>query len=685
MMRIRTFLSIVAVPAVFAIIASQAPAATLTESVWHILGSSDAPTSDTSHNISVHPAYGGYRGQGNVGGATVVVNESFGGATILDYGFYKANASLPGLIEAYASGASGLVGLPTTAAQGGNESHAKVWTMTDPGGYNFTNAADFTSSTVLKMATCTGTIDISGLTEGRIYFFYGAYRGWCRYDLTISGAGQTNVVVNDVGRNDSANNNEMYVVGVDFADAGVYDTITYTYLYEPGTTTRGRHIGVVLVTPSADTNAPHPSPMTWERAPTADSESSISMTADEATDPEGAPVWYLFKNLTLGTDSGWQTDRTFTDTGLSASSNYTYTVEARDQTPNRNATLPSSQESATTLTADTNAPPTPNFATEPTAISPYEITMAASVVTDPETNGVEYYFTCTSGSGTDSGWQASPAYTDSGLTPLNTYEYTVKARDTSISFNESGPSAPASATTLKLPTATLTENAEWFLFSGSPFNVSVYPGNSGFRCTDQSISKVINGTIQDYAFIKESVTPDVIETYASSGSGLLSFGAYEPRSNQSLGSGNNLDNLWTVTDPETTWTSAADYTSGTSCGPLNFLEGSIDISGFASGTVHFFYGGYRTTQFFDLTIMDTDGPETDLPLLKVGDNDFSNGNEWYSASVAFTNPTGYDKIHWTFSSSLYNALGANAPHCSLAGVVLVAEGLSSPGTVLVVR
>jgi hypothetical protein len=83
-------------------------------------------------------------------------------------------------------------------------------------------------------------------------------------------------------------------------------------------------------------------------------------------------------------------------------------------------------------TVDVN-PPTPNpatFAIDPHAISVSAITMVATTGTD--LNGpVEYYFTETSGNpgGTDSGWQTSPSYTDTGLIPSTLYTYTVRMRD----------------------------------------------------------------------------------------------------------------------------------------------------------------------------------------------------------------------------------------------------------------
>ena len=100
-------------------------------------------------------------------------------------------------------------------------------------------------------------------------------------------------------------------------------------------------------------------------------------------------------------------------------------------------------------------PPTPNpmtWAVEPHPIGPNSITMTATTATDP--CGVEYYFDETSGNsgGSDSGWQDSPAYTDSGLTPGLTYTYRVKARDKSPYRNEASYSVSRSAT-VPLPPA----------------------------------------------------------------------------------------------------------------------------------------------------------------------------------------------------------------------------------------
>jgi hypothetical protein len=203
-----------------------------------------------------------------------------------------------------------------------------------------------------------------------------------------------------------------------------------------------------------DETPPAPDPMTWAQAPTALDQNTVSMTATTASDPSG--VEYFFSCTThAGHDSGWQDAPTYTDTGLDPDTTYTYTVTARDKSANLNETAPSAPASATTPPLDTT-PPAPDpmtWATAPYATSATSVTMAATAASDP--SGVEYYFSCVSGDGHDSGWQGSPTYTDTGLTPDTVYTYTVTARDLSAALNETGPSDPAAAATPPLGSNTV--------------------------------------------------------------------------------------------------------------------------------------------------------------------------------------------------------------------------------------
>ncbi|MHC4343295.1 MAG: Calx-beta domain-containing protein [Planctomycetota bacterium] len=214
----------------------------------------------------------------------------------------------------------------------------------------------------------------------------------------------------------------------------------------------------VVIGEAADANdftPPVPDPMGWVTVPYATSSTSISMTAETATDPSG--VQYYFEcTAGGGNSSGWQNSETYEDTGLSPATQYTYRVQARDKSPNQNATAFSLEESATTLPPDLT-PPTPDpmtWATPPYSTGTTSIAMVATTATD--TSGVEYYFQCTSGGGNDSGWQDSTSYSDTGLSAATQYCYAVQARDKSPNQNATAWSSPAAcATTDSLPSLQL--------------------------------------------------------------------------------------------------------------------------------------------------------------------------------------------------------------------------------------
>jgi len=96
-----------------------------------------------------------------------------------------------------------------------------------------------------------------------------------------------------------------------------------------------------------DTTMPSPNPMTWAVAPFAAGSTSVSMVAATASDASG--VEYYFECIAGdGHDSSWQDSPSYTDTGLSPETEYSYTVRVRDKSSNQNETAPSVAESATT-------------------------------------------------------------------------------------------------------------------------------------------------------------------------------------------------------------------------------------------------------------------------------------------------------------------------------------------------
>jgi hypothetical protein len=123
------------------------------------------------------------------------------------------------------------------------------------------------------------------------------------------------------------------------------------------------------------------------------------------------------------------------------------------------------------------------WANPPAAEGDGSITMTATTASDP--SGVEYYFTETSGQpgGSDSGWQDSPSYTDTGLEPETTYAYTVKARDKSTNQNETAPTATTEATTD--PPDTVAPTTPGFAAAPSAFSATEI-GMTASEVTDPS-------------------------------------------------------------------------------------------------------------------------------------------------------------------------------------------------------
>ena len=156
--------------------------------------------------------------------------------------------------------------------------------------------------------------------------------------------------------------------------------------------------------------------------------------------------------------------------GYKSASGADETPSVQHETTNTQAIIGFVVRSVDSGPPDTNAP-TPNpltWALAPSALNHTTITMTATTATDA--SGVEYFFEETSGNpgATNSDWQASPSYMDSGLSPETQYTYRVKARDLSPNRNETSWSTAESATTLDAmmtcPPADLTGDCDVDIF-----------------------------------------------------------------------------------------------------------------------------------------------------------------------------------------------------------------------------
>ncbi|MGP3956815.1 glycosyl hydrolase family 18 protein [Nonomuraea sp. 3N208] len=164
---------------------------------------------------------------------------------------------------------------------------------------------------------------------------------------------------------------------------------------------------------------------------------SVALAWNASTDNVAVTGYEVYRGSTLITTV---TGTTYTDTGLTAATAYTYTVRARDAAGNRSAA--SSPVTATTTGGggDTSPPTVPgNFRS--TGVTSSTVALAWNASTDNvAVTGYEVY----RGS-TLIATVTGTSHTDTGLSANTAYTYTVRARD--AAGNRSAASSPVTATT----------------------------------------------------------------------------------------------------------------------------------------------------------------------------------------------------------------------------------------------
>ncbi len=169
--------------------------------------------------------------------------------------------------------------------------------------------------------------------------------------------------------------------------------------------------------------------------PTGIADGQITMTATPGSSPSGKVEYKFDRTLPSAASSGWQSSPTWTQTGLTTGTSYTYTVTLRDGRGNTSA--PSAPASA--LARDDAGPALPTLTAAHWQMQPYatidnKVSMTAMDASDP--SGVQYLFHCVSGGGPDSGWQSSATFVTPALAD-GSYVYQYKVRDGSARNNES--------------------------------------------------------------------------------------------------------------------------------------------------------------------------------------------------------------------------------------------------------
>ncbi|HVP11949.1 MAG TPA: S8 family serine peptidase, partial [Phycisphaerae bacterium] len=278
----------------------------------------------------------------------------------------------------------------------------------------------------------------------------------------------------------------------------------------------------------SDTTPPSPNPMTFATAPAPAGTDSITMTATTATDAASPPVSYYFNFVSGGAggnDSAWQTSTTYTDTGLTANTGYTYRVKARDSaSPTPNETSYSGNAASATFIE------TPTGVSFGTVATSSIVLNAGGTLTNLTTGSSGLYFDSTTagGDGGINAWVQTTTDTATGLSPNTSYTFQAKARnqnsvETAYSPTAAKPtlietptgvsfSTPTTTSITLAATGTLTNLTTGS--SGVFFNSTTAGGNGGINAWIQTITDTATGLTANtsYDFQVKARNQESVET-----------------------------------------------------------------------------------------------------------------------------------------------------------------------------
>ncbi len=211
---------------------------------------------------------------------------------------------------------------------------------------------------------------------------------------------------------------------------------------------------------------------------TATTTNSVSLSWTASTDDTGVVGYQVYRGTTL---VGSPTSTSFTDTGLTASTQYSYTVKAVDAAGNVSAAS-ASVNATTKASSDTTPPSVPTNVTV-TGTTSDSVSLSWTASTD-DTGVTGYQVIRQEGDALQVvGTPTTTSFTDTGLTASMQYSYVVKALD--AAGNLSAASAAVTATTSSSGgsgggcSATLHDDNDW----GSGFTGTITVTNTGTSTT----------------------------------------------------------------------------------------------------------------------------------------------------------------------------------------------------------
>src|SRR5213592_1537997 len=348
-------------------------------------------------------------------------------------------------------------------------------------------------------------------------------------------------------------------IGTTYNDTGLTANTSYSYRVEAVDT---------LGTPSTFSNTA--SATTPANAPTAPTNLTaaaagpvqINLSWTASTETGGTISQYLIERCTGATCSnflqvGTSTTATFNDTGLLASTTYSYRVRAMDST---NTTGPYSNTASATTAAPTFTAPSGLVAT---ASGPAQINLSWTAATETGGTITQYLIERCAGATCSNflqvGTSPTTTFNDTGLLGSTTYSYRVRATDASNNF--SAYSNTASATTAA-PTFTAPSNLTAIAASSTQINLSwTAATETGGTITQYLIERCQGSGCSSFAQVATSTTSTFNDT------GLLAGTTYSYRV-RATDAASNLSPYSNVASATTLSTNATlSYVQGNSAVP----------------------------------------------------------------------------------------------------------------------
>jgi chitodextrinase len=259
---------------------------------------------------------------------------------------------------------------------------------------------------------------------------------------------------------------------ISYTNTGLTPSTTYSYTVSAydaaGNNSAQSSPPAVATTP--DNTAPS---IPKNVAATAQSGTQIGVQWTASTDNVGVTGYKVYRN---GSQVGTSATTSYTNTGLSPGTTYSYTVSAYDAAGNQSA---QSSPPATARTFDTEPPSVPTDV-QAVAQTPKTIKVTWTASTDNvNVTGYKVYR-----NGGQVGTSATTSYVDTGLSPNTTYSYSVSAYD--AASNESDQSSPP-ATAATMPAINITDAKRL-----------------GDSTTVGLVSKTVTGVFPDHLYIEET-------------------------------------------------------------------------------------------------------------------------------------------------------------------------------------